>query len=156
LTLTEIRLLAKASHWSSIMSWFYLPWSPWRTWNWILAMEAALICVSRQLLYISHRGRFSRFAPDAVSIITSVTFTEGVSEPQGLRGTSCAPVTAPSACYVCPAACVGYHLQNHSKWLASDLRIADLQRWQQQVCVLTSCALLIDEYNSFPLRLFIR
>ena len=39
----------------------------------------------------------------------------------------------------------GYHLQNNSGWLASGPRMADLQRCQQQVCVLLLRTLLTSE-----------
>jgi len=68
---------------------------------------SSTVCVSRELLHISHRGRILGRAPGATLTTADVTYTEDISEPQDLHGTGYTPMTAPSACFVGPVAFLG-------------------------------------------------
>src|SRR3989440_9452828 len=75
--------------------------------DWDIGKGSITLCVSRELLHISHRCRFLCRAPGAMLTTTDVTHTEDLSEPQDIHGTGYTLMTAPSACSVGPSCISG-------------------------------------------------
>jgi hypothetical protein len=135
LTLGRLGCRRKTPHWSSIMSWF---WLPWNARNWTSAEGAAPPAFRDSFCTSSIETAFS--VGSGCSVDHHGCYIHGRH-----FGTTGSTWNKSYPNYRALGLLWGYRLQNTSCRLACGPRMADLQRGQQLVCVLSSRTLLTSE-----------